>query len=173
MQITVIRRPGTKTCLLSTWWVDGFAQCVGIELPAVPLVPGGLRALAAGTYAVRTAYSPRFSGLTGKPTFKPRLFDLPGRTTLFGGRPLNECGVEIHSGNVVNSIPAGQPGGPKPGPYDPNDPHRTDAHGCLLTGTAFGADGHSTVNSRVAFEALNAKILAAEAAHEGIKLTIR
>jgi hypothetical protein len=59
-------------------------------------------------------------------------------------------GVRIHPGN-----------GPK------------DTEGCLLPGTAIGPDGASVAYSQAAFKALFAKMQAAVARHEIIKVTIK
>ena len=100
------------------------------------------------------------------------LTDLPGHTTLFHGKPINDCGIRLHGGNVVNSIPVGQEGGPKPGPYDVNDQKRTDSDGCPLAGTAWGADGKSTTGSQAALAPLQAKVQAALDRGEAVTLTI-
>ena len=48
----------------------------------------------------------------------------------------------------------------------------TESEGCLLPGTTLGPDGASVMGSRVAFTALFAKIRAALARHEQVKITI-
>jgi hypothetical protein len=147
MVISIIRKPSEKGCTLSTWYVDGQYQCVGIE----DVVRGqgqpkvhGQTAIPAGTYRVRNTMSTRFKRIL------PQLFDQPGKTTLFGSRPIDNCGVRIHSGNYA-----------------------TDTEGCLLPGTTVAAGGTMVTNSRVAFDSLFAKINEALARKETITLTIR
>jgi hypothetical protein len=146
MQISIKRQPSACGCTLSTWYVNGQFQCYGLE----DVVRGpseakvyGQTAIPAGTYVVLVTMSSRFKRLL------PLLTDLPGKRTLFGSLPIGECGVRIHPGNYAR-----------------------DTEGCLLPGTSMGADRASVANSRVAFEALFAKIQAAAAKHEPIKLTI-
>jgi hypothetical protein len=159
--------------MCSHWLVDNQPECVGLELPLMPYVPGGLHAIPAGQYQVTYTKSARFSRLVGHDVFLPLILDLPERTTptLFNGVPLNDCGIRIHGGNVVNSIPVGRPGGPQ-STYNENDPNRTDSDGCLLVGTSFGADGKSLVCSQDALRPLVDKIAAAYAAQQVISLTI-
>lgn len=147
MVISILRKPSEKGCTLSTWYVNGRYQCVGLE----DVVRGqgqpkvfGQTAIPAGTYQLRNTPSARFGRVL------PQLFDQPGHTTLFGSRPLDECGVRIHPGNYA-----------------------TDTEGCLLPGTGVAAGGTMVTNSRQAFEALLKKITQALADHESITLTIR
>lgn len=172
MNVRVARFEATPYCTRSTLTVDGVAQAVILELPLVPLVAGGTFAFPPGAYQLVVNRSNRFSLIAGHDVILPLIQDLPGRTTLFHGRPVNECGLRQHGGNVVNSIPVGQKGGPKPGPYDVNDPNRTDSEGCQLLGVAFGADRRSTVSSRAALAPYLAKLLAAQARRESIFLTV-
>jgi hypothetical protein len=145
--ISIIRKPSAKGCTLSTWYVNGQYQCVGIE----DVVRGqsqpkvhGQTAIPAGTYVVRNTLSTRF-----KRTL-PQLFDQPGKTTLFGTRPIGQCGVRIHPGNYA-----------------------TDTEGCLLPGTAIASGGAMVTNSRAAFDQLFLKINEALAAGQPVTLTIR
>jgi hypothetical protein len=172
MKVLLQRFDATAYCTRSRLFVDTAPQCVFLELPLKPLVPGGLFAIPAGTYQLIVNQSTRFSALAGHPVYLPLLLDLPGHTTLFHGRPLNDCGIRQHGGNVVNSIPQGQPGGPQPGPYNVNDPHRTDSIGCQLAGTAFGSDHRSTVSSRAALGPYQALLQAAQDRGEAITLTV-
>lgn len=172
MKVLVQRFDANPYCTRSRLFVDTVPQCVFLELPLQPLVPGGLFAIPAGQYQIIVNQSTRFSALAGHPVFLPLILDLPGHTTLFHGKALNDCGIRQHSGNVVNSIPQGQPGGPKPGAYDVNDPHRTDSIGCQLAGTAFGPGGRSTVSSRAALAPYQALLQAAQDRKETIYLTI-
>lgn len=172
MQVLVQRFDANPYCTRASWLIDGVHQCYGMELPLTALVPGGLSALAAGHYKLIVNQSTRFSALAGHPVILPLVLDLAGLTTIFNGRALNDCGIRQHGGNVVNSIPEGQPGGPKPGRYDVNDPHRTDSIGCMLAGSAWGADNRSTTGSRDALAPYIAKLLAAQNRKETIFLTI-
>lgn len=153
--------------------VDGVAQCKVLELPLVPLVPHGIFAIPAGNYRVVIDRSTRFSARAGHDVYLMHVLDLPGHTTLFHGQPIDECGIRIHGGNVVNSIPVGQKGGPKPGPYDVNDPNRTDSDACLLAGTAWGTDNKSTTGSQAALAPLQAKVQAALHRGEQVTLTVQ
>ena len=172
MQVLVQRFDANPYCTRARWIIDGVVKCLGLELPLTPLVPGGLRALAAGHYKIIVNQSNRFTELAGHPVILPLILDLAGNTTIFNGKPLIECGIRQHGGNVVNSIPEGQPGGPKPGRYDLNDPNRTDSIGCMLAGTAWGADNRSTTGSRAALAPYMAQLLAAQNRKEAIFLTI-
>lgn len=172
MHLTLNRFDKGSNCTRSLLAVDGVAQCKILELPLTPLVVGGIFAIPAGTYRIVITKSPRFSVLAGHDVFLMRILDLPGHTTLHHGRPIDECGILIHGGNVVNSIPVGQKGGPKPGRYDVNDPNRTDSDGCLLAGSGWGANNKSTTGSRVALAPLQAKVQAALDRHEPVTLTI-
>ena len=172
MNVRIARFEATKYCTRATLTVDGVKQGVILELPLVPLVTGGLFAFPAGDYQILVNRSNRFSALAGHDVILPLIQDLPGRTTLFHGQPVNGCGLRQHGGNVVNSIPVGQKGGPKPGPYDVNDPNRTDSDGCQLLGVSFGPDQRSTVSSRAALAPYLAKLLAAQGRGEPIFLTL-
>jgi hypothetical protein len=145
--ISIIRRPSAKGATLSTWYVNGQQQCVGVEDvvrgPAEAKV-FGKTAIPAGTYRVVLTESTRFKRIL------PLLIDLPGKVTRFGNRPIGECGVRIHPGNYA-----------------------ADTEGCLLPGSAFGADGASVTSSRVAFDRLFTQMQAAHAAGEPITLTIK
>ena len=147
MVISIIRKPSAKGATLSTWYVDGQYQCVGCE----DVVRGegetkvyGQTAIPAGTYKVIVTMSNRFK----RPL--PLLVNVPGGRIRFGEQLIDNCGVRIHSGN-------------KP----------EDTEGCLLPGTRLGADGRSVEASRVAFDALFAKINAALAGGEKVTLTIK
>jgi hypothetical protein len=147
MVLSIIRKPSEKGATLSTWYVDGKYQCVGCE----DVVRGpseakvyGKTAIPAGTYKVIVTMSTRFKRLL------PLLVNMPGGRILFGDKLIDTCGVRIHSGNTPE-----------------------DTEGCLLPGTRFGADGRSVDASRVAFEALFAKINAALAGGEKVTLTIK
>ena len=172
MLISVFRKTLAENYTVDRWLVNAQYQCMGLELPTVAPVPGGLLAIPAGTYQVVYNQSARFSLLAGHAVYLPQLLDLPGRTTLFHGQPISGCGIRIHSGNVVNGIPAGQTGGPRVGPYNVNDPLRTDVIGCLIVGTGLGADGKTLLNSRIALAPLVSRIAAAQTAGEAITLTI-
>jgi hypothetical protein len=104
----------------------------------------GQTAIPAGTYRLRNTQSTRFKRVL------PQLFDEPGKTTLFGNRPIGECGIRIHPGNYA-----------------------TDTEGCLLPGSAIATGGTMVTNSRVAFDSLFAKINEALARKETITVTIR
>jgi hypothetical protein len=145
--ISIIRKPSEHGCTLSTWYVDSKYQCVGIE----DVVRGqgqpkvfGQTAIPVGTYQVRNTMSTRFKKVL------PQLFDQPGKTTLFGTRPIGECGVRIHPGNYA-----------------------TQTEGCLLPGTGIAAGGTMVTSSVAAFNQLMAKITRALAAGDTITLTIR
>jgi hypothetical protein len=145
--ISIIRKPSAKGATLSTWYVNGQQQCVGVE----DVVRGpaevkvfGKTAIPAGTYRVLLTESARFKRVL------PLLTDMPGKVTRFGTRPIGECGVRIHPGNTA-----------------------ADTEGCLLPGSAFGADGASVVTSRVAFNKLFTQMEAAHAEGESITLTIK
>lgn len=172
MKITTNRFEKGSNWTRSLLAVDGVPQCKILELPVTPLVAGGIFAIPAGTYRVIINQSTRFSARAGHPVFLMLLLDLPGHTTLFHGKPINDCGIRLHGGNVVNSIPVGHPGGPNPGPYNVNDAKRTDSDACLLAGTAWGADGKSTTGSQAALAPLQAKVQAALNRGEAVTLTI-
>ena len=172
MLLSVFRKVLAPNYTVDRWLVNAAYQCVGLELPTVAPVPGGLLAIPAGTYNVIYNQSARFSALAGRPVYLPLILDEPGTTTLFHGVPIDTCGVRIHSGNVVNGIPAGQPGGPRPGPYDVSDPLRTDVTACLIVGTGLGADGKTLLNSRIALAPLITQIAQAQVRGEKITLTI-
>lgn len=172
MKVLLNRFDANAYCTRSRLFVDTVPQCVFLELPLAPLVRGGLFAIPAGNYQIIVNQSARFSALAGHPVILPLILDLPGRTTLFHGKALNDCGIRQHGGNVVNSIPQGHPGGPKPGPYDVNDPNRTDSIGCQLAGLSFGPDHRSTVSSRAALAPYQALLQAAQDRKEVIYLTI-
>lgn len=147
MVISIIRKPSENGCTLSTWYVDGKYQCVGIEDPVrgqdQPKI-FGQTAIPVGTYQVRNTMSTRFRKVL------PQLFDQPGHTTLFGSRPISECGIRIHSGNYA-----------------------TDTEGCLLPGNGIAAGGTMVTSSVVTFNKLMDKITRALASGEGVMLTIR
>lgn len=172
MNLTVNRFDKGSNWTRSLLAVDGVPECKILELPLVPLVPGGIFAIPAGEYQVVITRSPRFSARAGRDVLLMRLLDLPGHTTRFHGKHIDDCGILIHGGNVVNSILVGQKGGPKPGPYDVSDPNRTDSDACLLAGSAWGADGKSTTGSRNALGPLQAKVQAALDRGEAVTLTI-
>jgi hypothetical protein len=145
--ISIIRKPSANGCTLSTWYVDGKYQCVGIE----DVVRGqgqpkifGQTAIPVGTYQVRNTMSTRFKKVL------PQLFDVDGKATLFGGRPIDKCGVRIHPGNYA-----------------------TDTEGCLLPGTGIAASGTMVTSSVVAFNQLFTKITQALEDKEAVTLTIR
>jgi hypothetical protein len=147
MTISIIRKPSANGCTLSTWYVDGKYQCVGIE----DVVRGqgkpkvhGQTAIPVGTYQVRNTMSTRFKRVL------PQLFDVHGKTTLFGSRPIGECGVRIHPGNYA-----------------------TDTEGCLLPGSGIAAGGTMVTSSVVAFNQLFTKITQALDDKEPVTLTIR
>jgi hypothetical protein len=147
MVISIIRKPSANGCTLSSWYINGQPFCVGIE----DVVRGqgqpkvfGQTAIPTGTYQVRVTMSTHFKREL------PLLTDMPGHTTLFGGRPIGECGVRIHPGNYA-----------------------TDTEGCLLPGTAIADGGTMVTNSRAAFNALFALIQDALAKHEPVTVTIR
>ena len=172
MKVVLDRFDSNAYCTRSRLFVDGIPNCVFLELPLKPLVDGGLLAIPAGHYQLIVNQSTRFSAIAGRPVFLPLVLDLPGTTTLYHGRPLNECGIRQHGGNVVNSIPQGQFGGPKPGRYDVSDPHRTDSIGCQLAGQFFGPDHRSTVNSRAALVPYIALLVAAQQRKEQILFSV-
>jgi hypothetical protein len=145
--ISIIRKASANGCTLSNWYVDGQPQCVGIEdvvRGPAELKVHGKTAIPAGTYQVKVTFSNRFQRLL------PELSDMPGKRTLFGDRLIGNCGVRIHPGNYA-----------------------TDTEGCLLPGTSTAGGGTMVTNSRVAFEALFAKINRALERQEPITLTIR
>ena len=172
MHLTLKRFDKGSNWTRSLLAVDGKPECKILELPVTPLVAGGIFAIPAGTYAVTIDRSNRFSARAGHDVYLIHITDLPGHTTLFHGKPLSECGIRLHGGNVVNSIPVGFLGGPQPGPYDVNDAHRTDSDGCLLAGTDWGVDGKSTTGSQAALAPLQAKVQAALNRGEAVTLTI-
>ena len=147
MVISIIRKPSDKGCTLSTWYVDGQPQCVGIEDvvrgQAQPKVYGQT-AIPVGTYRVVVTMSARFKRRL------PLLVNVPGGTIRFGDHLIDDCGVRIHPGNTA-----------------------ADTEGCLLPGSAIGPGGTSVTASRVAFDRLFARIEQALAAHETITLTIK
>jgi len=136
------------------------------------LIPGGLYAIPAGQYQVQYTRSERFSILAGQDIWLPVVLDLPvcATPTLFHGKPIDDCGIRIHGGNVVNSILWGQPGGPASPVYNVNDPNRTDSEGCLLVGIAFGSDDKSLLESQAALRPLVTKI--ANACDNGVSITL-
>ena len=147
MVLSIIRKPSEKGCTLSTWYWNGRYECVGLE----DVVRGqgqakvhGKTAIPTGTYVVRNTFSNRFQKVL------PQLFDQAGKTTLFGSRPIGECGVRIHPGNYA-----------------------TDTEGCLLPGTSIAAGGTMVTNSRAAFDALFKKINQALDSGDGVTLIIR
>ena len=147
MVISIIRKPSAKGATLSTWYVEGQQICVGIE----DVVRGpseakvyGKTAIPAGTYRVRVTMSNRFKRRL------PLLVNMPGGTIRFGNKLIDDCGVRIHPGNTA-----------------------ADTEGCLLPGSAFGADGASVSASRVAFDRLFTRIEMAVANGEPITLTIK
>ena len=172
MEITAVRSTCASNYTLSNWTIDDIVFCVAIELPLQPPVPGGLCAIPAGTYRVIIERSPNFSQLAGHDVFLPHLYDLPGYTTSFHGLALDNCGILIHGGNVVNGIPKCQPGGPQPGPYSVKDPLRTDSEGCLLVGTDFGDDKKSIINSQIALAKLKERIQGAGRAGQLVSITL-
>lgn len=172
MEILVTRTQRAPNFTLSTWAVDQVHECVGVELPVLPPCPGGIHAVPEGRYRVFITRSTRFSQLAGHDVFKPLLQDLPGRTTLLHGKPLNDCGIRIHSGNVVNGYPVGHPQGPKSAVYDPQDPLRNDSLGCLLAGLAYW-QGRGVSGSQAAANRLQAKIAAALGRGEKVFITIK
>jgi hypothetical protein len=145
--ISIIRRPSAKGATLSTWYVEGQQICVGLEDvvrgPAEAKVHGKT-AIPAGTYRVIVTMSSRFKRRL------PLLVNVPGGTIRFGANLIDDCGVRIHPGNWA-----------------------ADTEGCLLPGTAFGADGASVSASRAAFDRLFLRIEQAVANHEPITLTIK
>jgi hypothetical protein len=147
MVISIIRKPSAKGATLSTWYVDGRQICVGIEDvvrgPAEAKVYGKT-AIPAGTYRVVVTMSNRFKRRL------PLLVNVPGGKIRFGNDLIDNCGVRIHPGNTA-----------------------ADTEGCLLPGSAFGADGASVSASRVAFERLFLLIEQAVHNNEPITLTIK
>ncbi|MGI4864620.1 MAG: DUF5675 family protein [Janthinobacterium lividum] len=147
MVISIIRKPSAKGATLSTWYVNDVQQCVGIE--DVVRAPSeakvfGKTAIPAGTYRVVVTPSARFKRRL------PLLVNVSGGTIRFGSNLIDDCGVRIHPGNTA-----------------------ADTEGCLLPGSAFGADGASVTASRVAFDRLFARIEQAVAMQEPITLTIK
>ena len=147
MHLDLKRTTFSKESTIGELFVDGAFECYVLE--DVVRQPGeakvfGKTAIPAGTYQVKVTYSNRFRRLL------PLLVNVAGGNIQFGGRRIDECGVRIHSGN-------------KP----------EDTEGCLLPGTRLGADGRSVEASRVAFDALFAKINAALAGGEKVTLTIK
>ncbi|TVT39646.1 hypothetical protein FNT36_18570 [Hymenobacter setariae] len=147
MVISIIRQPSAKGATLSTWYIEGQKVCVGIE----DVVRGpreakvyGKTAIPAGTYRVLVTMSNRFKRRL------PLLVNVPGGTIRFGNNLIDNCGVRIHPGNTA-----------------------ADTEGCLLPGSAFGADGASVSASRVAFDRLFLRIETAVANGEPITLTIK
>ena len=147
MVISIIRQPSAKGATLSTWYVDGQRQCVGVE----DVVRGGAEAkvfgktaIPAGTYRVVVTMSNRFKRRL------PLLVNVPGGKIRFGSNLIDDCGVRIHPGNTA-----------------------ADTEGCLLPGSVFGADGASVTASRVAFDRLFLRIEQAVFNNEPITLTIK
>lgn len=147
MVISIIRKPSAKGATLSTWYVEGRQFCFGVE----DVVRGpteakvyGKTAIPAGTYRVRVTMSNRFKRRL------PLLVNMPGGTIRFGNTLIDDCGVRIHPGNTA-----------------------ADTEGCLLPGSAFGADGASVLNSRAAFDRLFLLIEQAVQNNEPITLTIK
>lgn len=139
--------PSAKGATLSKWFVEGQQVCVGLEdvvRGATEAKVYGKTAIPAGTYRVLVTMSNRFKRRL------PLLVNVPGGTIKFGEQLIDNCGVRIHSGNTA-----------------------ADTEGCLLPGSAFGADGASVTASRVAFDRLFARIEQALAAGERITLTIK
>lgn len=159
-----------------TWTLDGQPFCVGLELPRTPLVAGGLHCIDPGEYRLVMAYSPRFSRQRGQVTYMPRVLDLLGETTYFHGRDFDLCGILAHGGNLVNSIPFGQAGGPRSATYDASDELRSDSDGCLLVGTGFTAPSRGKTglySSRAALDKLMAVLRQADAHKTLVTLTIQ
>lgn len=152
MQITVNRRPSYNKATLSSVYVDGQPQCVVCEDVLRPYgqYVYGETAIPEGTYGVVIDRSERFSARAGHDVFLPRLTDIPGKVRLFGGRPVGQCGIRIHGGN-----------------------RPTDSEGCLLTGSAFGADKCSVDASQAALAPLIARIRAALQRGEQVLITIK
>jgi hypothetical protein len=146
VDISIIRKPSAKGATLSTWYVGGQQVCVGIEDVVRPLGEKvyGKTAIPVGTYRVVVTVSNRFKRRL------PLLVNVPGGTIRFGEQLIDNCGVRIHPGNTA-----------------------ADTEGCLLPGSAFGADGASVSASRVAFDRLFARIEQALGAGEKITLTIK
>jgi hypothetical protein len=111
--------------------------------PAEPKVFGKTD-IPAGTYRVVVTMSNRFKRRL------PLLVNMPGGTIRFGSNLIDDCGVRIHPGNTA-----------------------ADTEGCLLPGSAFGADGASVSASRVAFDRLFIRIETAVSNGEPITLTIK
>lgn len=147
MVLSIIRQPSAKGATLSTWYIEGQKVCVGIEDvvrgPAEAKVYGKT-AIPAGTYRVVVTMSNRFKRRL------PLLRNVPGGTIRFGANLIDDCGVRIHPGNTA-----------------------ADTEGCLLPGSAFGADGASVSASRVAFDRLFLRIETAIANGEPVTLTIK
>jgi hypothetical protein len=145
--ISIIRKPSAKSATLSTWYVEGQQVCVGVEdvvrAPGEAKVPGKT-AIPTGTYRVIVTMSTRFKRRL------PLLVNMPGGTIRFGALRIDDCGVRIHPGNTA-----------------------ADTEGCLLPGSAFGADGASVTASRVAFDRLFVRIEHAINAGEQVTLTIK
>ena len=142
MNILVIRRPSAHGATISEWFVNGFAECYGVEDEVRG--PGAVKihgktAIPAGTYGLIVDRSNRFSALAGKDVFLPLLLNVPGF-----------AGVRIHPGNTA-----------------------ADTEGCLLPGLTVGPAGNSVQSSRIAFSLLFAKINAALARHETVKITLK
>jgi hypothetical protein len=152
MQITLIRKPSAKGCTLSTWYVNGQYECVGLEDVVRPAgqYMYGATAIPTGTYRISVERSPDFSARAGHDVYLPTFQDIPGKVQLFGGRPVGACGVHFHGGNRA-----------------------IDTKGCPLAGSRFGADGASVEASQAAFQPLFAKVQAALHAGEEVFFTVR
>ena len=152
MVLSIIREPSAQGATLSTWYVDGKLQCVGLEDVVRPYgeYVYSKTAIPAGTYHVIVNRSQRFSAKAGHDVFLPLLIDVPGHERLFGGRPVGTCGIRIHGGNRPE-----------------------DTEGCLLPGSRVGANGASVEASQAAFQPLFAKIQAALKAGDTVTVTIQ
>jgi hypothetical protein len=168
----VTKRPDARERTFSNWFVDGELMFAGLELPIAPPPGCKLHAMPVGKFRVRMTRSNKFSKRAGVDVYLPQIFDRPGVVTMFGGKPVDVCGLRLHSGNVVNAIPFGLPGGPRVLGYDAADPNRTDSDGCPLVGLSFTGDGKSITRGRDAQKLLIRLIEEAAARGELVELEV-
>lgn len=168
----VKNRADARKRTFSNIFVDGALTFAGLELPTQAPPGATLRAMPTGKFIVRMTRSNKFSKRAGVDVYLPQIFDRPGNVTIWKGRAVDNCGLRLHSGNVVNAIPFGQPGGPKQLGYNANDPNRTDSDGCPLVGLGFTGDGESITRGRDAQKLLIELIEAAAARGEVVELSV-